>query len=53
MIKKIFALPVIEQISLSSPVVNWMNWTSLWSIIPGKSLFCITGRTPSLMEACG
>ena len=19
---------------LSSPVVNWMNWTSLWSIIP-------------------
>lgn len=36
MIKKIFALPVIEQISpvLSRRNVNWMNWTSLWSIIP-------------------
>lgn len=39
MIKKIFALPVIEQISPVLSVVNWMNWTSLWSIIPGKSLF--------------
>lgn len=33
MIKKIFALPVIEQIS---PVLSRrkLNWTSLWSIIP-------------------
>ncbi len=43
MIKKIFALPVIEQISLSSPVVNWMNWTSLWSIIPVKASFALQG----------
>ncbi len=35
MIKKNFALPVIEQISPAPLlVVNWMNWTSLWSIIP-------------------
>lgn len=53
MIKKIFALPVIEQISPVLSVVNWMNWTSLWSIIPVKASFCITGRTPSLMETCG
>ncbi len=42
MIKKNFALPVIEQIPCP-PVVNWMNWTSLWSIIPGKSLFALQG----------
>lgn len=34
MIKKIFALPVIEQISPVLSRRKWMNWTSLWSIIP-------------------
>lgn len=53
MIKKIFALPVIEQIS---PVLSRRKLDELDLIVvdhPGKSLFCITGRTPSLVETCG
>lgn len=54
MIKKIFALPVIEQIS---PVLSRRKLDELDLIVvdhpEGKSLFCITGRTPSLVETCG
>lgn len=53
MIKKIFALPVIEQIS---PVLSRRKLDELDLIVvdhPQVSLFCITGRTPSLVETCG
>lgn len=53
MIKKIFALPVIEQIS---PVLSRRKLDELDLIVvdhPQVKAFCITGRTPSLVETCG
>ncbi len=52
MIKKIFALPVIEQIS---PVLSRRKLDELDLIVvdhPQVKSF-ITGRTPSLVETCG
>lgn len=53
MIKKIFALPVIEQIS---PVLSRRKLDELDLIVvdhPQVKPLCITGRTPSLVETCG